>query len=135
MRSCQDTTPDELFQAISQFNNRDWFECHETLEDLWIAEKGEVRIFYQGVLQIAVALHHWRNGNYGGATGLLERGTELLSRVADECQHVDVSGLRADSLLVLKELESLGRERMGELATDRFPRIRVVGQGRAGRGE
>jgi len=124
MGKCQDSAPGQLAQAIIQFNNRDWFDCHETLEELWIAETGEVRIFYQGVIQIAVALHHWRNGNFGGAIGLLKRGAELLSRVADECQQVDVAGLRSDSCHILTVLESLGRERMGELNKEFFPRIR-----------
>ena len=62
MRYCEELPPGQLLLAIRQFNSREWFECHETLEELWIGETGEVRDFYQGMLQIAVALHHWRKG-------------------------------------------------------------------------
>ena len=63
--------------AIRQFNAGQWYECHETLEDLWIGEAGEVREFLQGTLQIAVALLHWRNGNYGGAVSVLTSGESI----------------------------------------------------------
>lgn len=75
MRHCEESPPGLLLLAIRQFNVGQWYECHETLEELWIGEMGEVRDFFQGVLQIAVALHHWRNGNYGGAFSLLNGGS------------------------------------------------------------
>src|SRR5690242_5272964 len=112
MRHCGDSAPDELLQAIREFNEHEWFECHETLEELWCAEEGEVRHFYQGVIQIAAALHHWRNNNFGGAVSLLRGGAELLSRVSGTCQGVDVSGLVAASDRLRVALEELGKERM-----------------------
>ena len=95
MRQCEDSPPGELLQAIGEFNRGDWFDCHETLEDLWVGEEGEIRYFYQGVLQVAVALHHWRGGNYAGAVRLLESGADYLRRVRAVCQRVDVANLIA----------------------------------------
>ncbi|MBI2354947.1 MAG: DUF309 domain-containing protein [Deltaproteobacteria bacterium] len=126
MRHCDDAPPRELLRAIGQFNGRDWFECHETLEELWVGSEGELRDFYQGVLQLAVALHHWRNGNFGGAVSLLKGGAGYLRRVGTTCQRVDVSGLIAAAERVREALEDLGTARMAELAPDLIPVLRLV---------
>ncbi|WP_136526224.1 DUF309 domain-containing protein [Geomonas ferrireducens] len=115
MDPCREETPQELLQAIEEFNSGAWFECHETLEELWVGSKGEMRDFYQGVLQIAVALHHWRNGNFKGAEGLLERACDMLRRVSAACQGVDVARLVEDAGVMRAALVSLGAERMAEL--------------------
>jgi predicted metal-dependent hydrolase len=111
---------------MGEFNRGDWFECHETLEDLWIGQEGECRDFYQGVLQVAVALHHWREGNFGGAVRLLESGAKYLRRVSPVCQRVDVADLVVASDRLREELTCLGNERMAELAPEFIPRLRLA---------
>lgn len=123
MRRCQEATPAELQKAIEEFNGGDWFECHETLEELWVGEKGELRDFYQGLLQVAVALYHWRNGNFKGAAGLLERGGALLARVSAVCRGVDVARLVRDAAEMHRELDVLGEGRMSELQPHLVPRL------------
>ena len=70
-RSCADPPPAELLVGIEQFNRGEYFECHETLEALWVAEPTPLRRLYQGILQVGVGFYHLRAGNYRGATGLL----------------------------------------------------------------
>jgi len=129
-RQCSDSPPGQLLQAIREFNGREWFECHETLEDLWIGETGEIRDFYQGMLQIAVALHHWRNGNFGGALNLLKGGAGYLGRVSGECQWVDVAALITDADKLQAALEELGKERMETLDQALIPLIKTVAASR-----
>jgi predicted metal-dependent hydrolase len=126
MPSCQAAPPEELLRAVDEFNRGAWFECHETLEELWVGEKGELRDFYQGMLQLAVALHHWRNGNLKGALILLQGGCDLLSRVAPVCQGVDVAALACDARKLRLELSALGEDRMEELAAARMLKVRLV---------
>lgn len=128
MRHCEEAPPGQMLLAIRQFNSRQWFECHETLEELWIGEKGEVRDFFQGILQIAVALHHWRNGNYGGAISLLKGGVTLLSHVSDACLWVDVVQLVSDANRMRDVLQELGREKMHELPSALVPQLHTVSQ-------
>lgn len=71
--------PKAFFQAVDEFNGGRYYSCHDTLEELWSEEPGEVRKFYQGLLQISVALYHERNGNRRGAVRLMESGMTLLS--------------------------------------------------------
>ena len=126
MLKCKENPPAQFLLAIRQFNNREWYDCHETIEELWLGETGEMRDFLQGTLQISVALHHWRNGNYGGAVSLLKGGANYLRRVSDVCLWVDVPALIADSEKVRAALEELGKDRMDALESDLIPRIKTA---------
>lgn len=130
MRRCDESPPGQLLLAIRQFNAHEWFECHETLEELWIGEEGEARSLFQGILQIAIALHHWRNGNFGGAISLFNGGVRLLHQVSDGCLWIDVARLIADADRVRETLEEIGKERMASLDPTLIPRLRTVGSGR-----
>jgi predicted metal-dependent hydrolase len=124
--ACNESPPGQLLQGIREFNRGDWFECHETVEDLWVGAEGEVRDFYQGIIQIAVALHHWRNGNFGGAVSLLKGGAGYLRRVSAQCQWIDVTALAADADRMRSALEELGKERMETLDPALIPLIKTV---------
>lgn len=132
MGRCDESPSGELLQAYGEFNRGDWFECHETLEDLWVGEDGETRDFYQGFLQVAVALHHWREGNYGGAVRVLEAGIDYLRRVGPVCQRMDVAGLVFAAERLQKELAALGPERMAALDPARIPKLRIIPSDREG---
>lgn len=57
-----------LFPAgIRHFNECDFYEAHEVWEELWTEYRGPSRLFLQGLIQAAVALHHYGNGNFRGA--------------------------------------------------------------------
>ncbi len=57
--------------GIVLFNRREFFEAHEVWEGLWLdACVGADRRFVQALIQAAVALHHFGNGNRSGATKL-----------------------------------------------------------------
>lgn len=49
--------------------DRDYFECHEVLEELWLARDKDPR--YKGLLQVAVGLYHFRNGNVRGGVKMM----------------------------------------------------------------
>lgn len=125
-QQCEDLASEELLQAVEEFNAEEWFECHETLEELWVGKKGELRDLYQGMLQLAAALHHWRGGNYKGCVVLLERGGDLLGRVAPVCRGLDVAALRADGARFLAELTVLGEERMEQVPDELIPKAQLV---------
>jgi hypothetical protein len=126
MDSCEQSISGTLLKALGEFNRGDWYQCHETLEDLWVGSEGEMRDLYQGILQLSVALHHWRNGNFGGAVSLLKGGAGYLRRVSDVCQRIDVRGLVAAAEGLHAELTRLGPERMAEADRELFPRMRLV---------
>ena len=55
-----------------------YFEVHELLEPCWLRLRGADRLFWQGLIQIAVGLHHHSNGNLRGALALLDDGNATL---------------------------------------------------------
>ena len=57
-------------KGIAYFNACEFFEAHEVWEDLWKSYAGPLRLFYKGLIQAAVALHHFGNGNIRGARKL-----------------------------------------------------------------
>ena len=56
--------------GIVLFNRGDFFEAHEVWESLWMETFGEEKRFYQGLIQAAVGLCHFCNGNVRGAAAL-----------------------------------------------------------------
>ncbi len=123
---CGQEADGEFLRGIQEFNSGDWFACHEVLEELWVGETGPVRDLYQGILQVAVALHHWKSGNYRGAMLLLDSGAAFLRQVEPSCRGVDVAALIVDTGRVREALESLGEARMEELDRRLVPRVRLV---------
>jgi uncharacterized protein len=65
--------------GIQFFNHHDFFEAHEAWEELWLDCSPEDRRFYQGLIQAAVALHHWHNGNWRGTQRLFHSGRRYMS--------------------------------------------------------
>jgi bacterioferritin-associated ferredoxin len=70
--------PDGVIQALSLFNRRYYWETHEVLEEIWMEETGELKIFYQGVIQAAAALYHVLNNNPKGVIKLADSAVEKL---------------------------------------------------------
>jgi predicted metal-dependent hydrolase len=123
---CTDSPPELLREGIGQFNRGAYFACHETLEELWAGEQAPVRDLYQGLLQVAVALHHLENGNYKGALFLFRKGRELLRHVEPVCLGVDVRTLMGDVDAVRASLEAHGPDGMERVPRALFPRIRML---------
>jgi hypothetical protein len=109
-----------LTQAAILFDARLYFEMHELLEPHWMRGQGDERLGLQGLIQVAVGLHHLSNGNAAGASALLHDGTaKLLGR--------EVHGLRLDAFAraLVRCLDEVNR--LGAEATARFDWSRVPG--------
>jgi predicted metal-dependent hydrolase len=83
-----------LEKGIAEFNAGYFFECHDTLEDLWTGIRGPSRDFFQGLIQVAVGFYHFGNGNQGGALTLLRRGLQRLGKYGDRYCGLELRGLR-----------------------------------------
>ena len=102
--------PQEFWQGVEQFNSGQFYACHDTLEALWI-EAGETeKTFYQGILQIAVALYHLENRNWRGAVILLGEGSNRLRRYPSIYGGVDVDELLSQSAVLLTTLQQIGQD-------------------------
>ena len=66
--------------GIVLFNRGEFFEAHEVWESIWMEEFGPDRKFYQGLIQAAVALCHFCNGNAAGALKLYKSSRDYMNR-------------------------------------------------------
>jgi predicted metal-dependent hydrolase len=64
--------------GVQFFNAGDYFEAHEAWEELWQETAGPDRRFYQGLIQTAVGLLHFCNGNLRGALSLYRSSQDYL---------------------------------------------------------
>ena len=74
---------DLLQNGIIFFNTGHYFEAHEAWEDLWRVTRGPLRLFYQGLIQAAVGLHHLKNGNFNGARAQITKSISKLDQYPD----------------------------------------------------
>ena len=104
-------------EGIEHFNKCDFFEAHEAWEELWADTQGSERRFYQGLIQVAVCLHHFGNGNIRGAKKLYFGCRGYLEDYRPNYLGVDLDKL-------LAQLETCCREILD--SQEEFPRIEIV---------
>lgn len=100
--------PQALARAVRQFNSWRFWDCHETLEEVWQDEDTAAADLYQGIIKAAAGFHHLLRRNYRGATHLLAGALALLRPFPDRCLGLDVAALRQGIDRCLRELRGVG---------------------------
>lgn len=98
-----DDVDPRLAEGVRLFNEREFFACHDVLEEVW-TETLEGREFYQGLIHVAVALFHFGEGNLGGARKMAGSAVRYLAPFRPVCRGVDVERLMDDFQLCFAEL-------------------------------
>jgi hypothetical protein len=84
--------------GIQLFNEHEFFEAHEVWEDAWHMAYGLKHDFYQGLIQCAVALEHYRRSNPRGVNSLFQSYQPKFKRVPPTFMGLNVtrflSGMR-----------------------------------------
>ncbi len=124
-RKCCDRTPSpQMLHAFEQFNRGEYWEQHETLEEVWRAEADtSIRNFYKGIIQVGVGLYHLRRGNYRGVMKVLARGITYLKPYAPECFGVDVARLIHEASFIYHRARELGPDRLNEIPFEQLPQV------------
>ncbi len=110
-------------KGVQEFNAGRFFECHDTLEEVWQGVRGPARAFFQGIIQVSVGFYHLQNGNLTGAGSQLEKALRNLSAYGDRYAGLELADLRRDVLPWLDRIRqgsSLGG------TVDDLPKIRLV---------
>ncbi|KKI93103.1 hypothetical protein WQ54_06245 [Bacillus sp. SA1-12] len=77
--------------------DRDYFECHEILEEHWKKDPPTKRKnYWVGLIQIAVGLYHHRRGNFAGAAKMISNAIKLLKNEQHDLQRL---GLHKEELI------------------------------------
>lgn len=95
-----------FLKGIEEFNQQLFFECHETLEEIWLEEHGDDRKFYQGLIQVAAGYFKLQQGVPVGALKLWRTGMEKLEVYGPVCLGINVDALIDSVKADLAELES-----------------------------
>ncbi len=107
-----DELPQEFWLAVEQFNQHQFYACHDMLEALWIEAMEPDKTFYQGILQIAVGLYHLGNQNWRGAVILMGEGINRLRNYQPSYEEIDTELLLKQTSQILKTLQEAGPEQV-----------------------
>ena len=86
----------QFAKGVELFNQKEFFECHDAFEELWQEDRGERRLFLQGLIQAAVGSHHLSNGNTSGAISQYNKSLDKLKQYADDYLGIDVANFRKE---------------------------------------
>jgi DUF309 family protein family protein len=86
----------ELDRAVEEFNRGYYWQCHETLESIWLPEHYPLRLFYHGLIKAAVGLLHLERHNQRGAMAKLRDAEYTLAPFLPDFMGIDTERLRQD---------------------------------------
>lgn len=96
--------PKAYIDYLVEFHaTRDYFECHEILEEFWKEDPPKKRKrYWVGFIQLAVALYHHRRQNTAGAKRLMANSIRIL-----QAEHRAVEDLGLDHGRLLELMQSV----------------------------
>jgi predicted metal-dependent hydrolase len=113
-----------LFErGVEEFNGQSFFEAHDTWEELWMQTTGPHRLFYQGLIQVAVGFYHLSNGNYKGACSQFGKAIAKLEHYLPAYQGIETSRLIGRVREWLQDAERLRDGAAVEVDESTFPQI------------
>ena len=93
------------------FNRQLYFEAHDVLEELWLAQRqGPNYAFYKGLIQFAGAFVHLKKNRLRPAAALFKLADANLQKYPDSYEQLSVHGVRSMIAHWLNRLESTNFE-------------------------
>jgi hypothetical protein len=115
--------------GIQLFNEHEYFDAHEAWEDVWHMAWGIKHDFYQGLIQCAVALEHYRRSNPRGVVSLFKSYQPKFKDVPPVFMGLDVARFLADmreALRPVTDADPLPEKGTIDLDLSRVPRIELM---------
>lgn len=84
-----------LARAAELFNAAEYHAAHEVLDELWENSSARDSDFFKGLIQAAIALHHYSLGNADGARKLYSGHRQYLGPYLPRHRGLDVAGFLA----------------------------------------
>ena len=95
---------EKMQEGVELFNEQKYWECHESLEDVWLEDRGDLaRNVYWAVIQVAAACIHYRDSKIVGSQGMIVKAKEKFIR----CRDKNILTQLAFDYLDWEELEKL----------------------------
>ena len=99
-----DEYPEQYREGLRLFNEEEFFECHDVLEELWSESTGGERKFLQGLIQASISLFHFGNENFGGAKKLYLSARKNLDQFGDRFMGLELGTFLHDYQNCFQEL-------------------------------
>jgi hypothetical protein len=117
----------KLRDAVTLFNRREYFACHEILEEIWRDSAEADKPFYEGLIRFSTGLHlRFNRRAPQGAINLLTQGLMRIENYRPVHQEIDVARLYDEIDAHLNDLKSSKSTQAGFFERWRVPRIHVV---------
>lgn len=85
-----------LRRGVELFNSGRFYACHEAFEEIWRSTSPQPRELFQGLIQVAVGLHHVLvNGRRAAGRRVLGRGLGRLEPLRPRAAGVELDGVCA----------------------------------------
>jgi len=114
---------EDFAKGVEEFNQRQFYDCHETLEGVWQKYLEPDRELIQGIIQIAVGYYHLLNDNSVGALKLLRRGVWRVEKFAPGHFNLDLTPFIAN---VSDDIACTEKNAHPPVMTLRIPRIGFI---------
>ena len=111
-----------LARGAEQWDAGDFFDAHETWEDIWQEEQRPIRGFWQGIILLAAGLHHWTGKhNPKGLQIKLASGIERLAPYTPAYLGVDVGAAIGQAARLQREAVGRSPEQLAGTPLSAFP--------------
>ncbi|MEH7075659.1 DUF309 domain-containing protein [Neobacillus drentensis] len=93
--------PSEYIQFLAHFHgDRDYFECHELLEDFWKkTDPKNKESIWVGFILMSVSAYHHRRNNFNGAQRTLIKALQIFKKQGDSLTKLGVNKVELHHLL------------------------------------
>jgi hypothetical protein len=108
---------------VELFNAGRYHDAHEAFEELWLAREGDDSDLYKGLIQAAICLHHFANGNLAGARGLYRGHRRLLAAFQEDGQGLDIARFLTDMQTFLRPVLRAADDEAVPFVADEAPRL------------
>jgi len=118
---------DNFIKAVNEFNSESFFECHDTLEELWNEERNpELKKFYHGLIHITVGFYHLTNHNFRGAVSQFKKSIDKLSGFPEVYENIKLSDLLSEVKIWLEKAENALNGREKNFNFTKLPKIKFA---------
>jgi hypothetical protein len=112
-----------LREGIRLYNEGEYFDAHEVLEDPWRTMTGADREIYQGIIQVAMGFRHAEREKWKSAVALLTKGLGRLEKHGTTWDFLPLTEFVAETRVAFDWLSAKhrGEEPAGDLVVPRLP--------------
>lgn len=100
-----DNVSPDITEGVNLFNNSFYFEAHDFFEEIWMETNGIDKLFFQGLIQVAVGAYHFSRCNYKAAHSQFMKAKSKLKKYLPVHYSVDVRKIVDEVAKIILQIE------------------------------